>query len=91
MRVKRPLNILNKPVTLLADLDMQDPAYKPLEELMAQAEFEFEIGSVNESTNDPDLSQSAKSTRAFTRAQVRALQVIQALRPVPETPADFGM
>ncbi len=76
---------------LLASLDMQDPAYKPLEELMAQAESEFEIGSANEFTNDPGLSQSAKSTRAFTRAQVRALQVIQALRPVPETPADFGM
>ena len=76
---------------LLADLDVKDPAYEPLEELMAQAESEFEIGFLNESNIDPDLSQFAKSTRAFTRAQVRALQVIQALQPSPATPADFGI
>ena len=82
---------IDQACALLADLDPQDPAHTPLEELMAQAEYEFKTGSMNESTSNPDLSQSAKSTRAFTRAQVRALQVIQALQPAPETPADFGI
>lgn len=76
---------------LLTALDKQDPAYEALEGILAQAEKEFRMGNTGESTNDMELSQWAKATRAYTRAQVRALQVIQGLHPAPEKPEDFGV
>lgn len=77
--------------SLLTEVDQSDPARKPLEDLMVQAEKEFNRGVIIESAKNVGLSQWAKSTRAYTRAQVRALQVIQALRPAPTTPSEFGI
>ena len=74
---------------LLSELDQQSPSYLPLEGLLAQAGQEFEKGNAPDS--DVSSAHWAKATRAFTRAQVRALQVIQALCPAPASPSDFGV
>jgi hypothetical protein len=76
---------------LFTELDPHDPAYKPLQSLLSKAEEEFNLGNHDESGSNIELSQWAKATRSYTRAQVRALQVIQALLPVPETPEDFDV
>jgi hypothetical protein len=76
---------------LFTELDPHDPAYEPLESLLAKADEEFNLGNLDESANHIESSQWAKATRAYTRAQVRALQVIQALHPAPDKPQDFGV
>ncbi len=75
--------------SLLTGLGRQDPAYPPLANLLTQAEKEFKMGSDPVSDSRPEYW--AKATRAYTRAQVRALQVIQALHPTLQTPAEFGI
>lgn len=76
---------------LFSELDSHDAAYKPLESLLANAEEQFNLGNLLEADGNTTLSPWAKATRAYTRAQVRALQVIQVLHPVPEKPEDFDV
>ena len=82
---------IDRACSLFTELDQHDPAYKPLECLLAKAEEEFNLGNRVESAGSKGLSQWAIATRAYTRAQVRALQVIQALDPAPEKPEDFNV
>ncbi len=72
-----------------------DAAYKPLKDLLDRAEREFERGehfkvSIGRETGENAIYILARATRAFTRAQVRARQVSNALVPPPRTPEDLG-
>jgi hypothetical protein len=64
----------------IQNLEISDPAYKPLLELIEIAENEFRKGekSITEINSIYDFS---KATRAYTRAQVRAMQVFNVLIP----------
>jgi hypothetical protein len=77
--------------SLFSQLGQQDPAYEPLKDILSQAEKEFQTGDLIRSENGMTPAHWAKATRAFTRAQVRALQVIQALEPALDKPEDFGL
>jgi hypothetical protein len=77
--------------SLFSQLGQQDPAYEPLKDLLSQAGKDVQIGNLIRSESGMMPSHWAKATRAFTRAQVRALQVIQALEPAPNKPEDFGL
>ncbi len=82
---------IDQACSLFTDLDLYDAAHKPLGRLLAKTEEEFNVGHQVESAGNKDLSQWAKASRAYTCAQVRALQVIQALHPAPHKPEDFGV
>jgi hypothetical protein len=71
----------------IREIEKTSPAYQPLHELVNLAELEFEAGKheyrEGESGNDR-LFRLSKALRAYTRAQVRALQACQALVPPPD-------
>jgi hypothetical protein len=75
-------------------LNTSDAAYTPLQALLEHAQHEFidgtevlrEAASENGNASLYDLS---KSTRLFTRAQVRALQAYQALVPPASKPEEL--
>jgi hypothetical protein len=80
----------------MARLESSDPAYEPLQELLEIAQGELERGEGHEkaaqnATDDGALYDWARATRAFTRSQVRARQVTNALVPPPSKPEDFGL
>ncbi len=64
-----------------------------LEGLAAQAQAEYSNGRVVEGLSDraQALPVWAKATRSYTRAQVRAMQVVDAIEPPPTRPEDFGV
>jgi hypothetical protein len=75
-------------------LNTWDAAYTPLQALLKQAEQEFTGGSevLKEATSENGnacLYDLSKSTRLFTRAQVRALQAYQALVPPASKPEEL--
>jgi hypothetical protein len=82
---------IDQACSLFTDLDPHDPAYKPLESILAIAEEEFNLGNLVEAADNIEASHWAKATRAYTRAQVRALQVTQALHTAPDKPEDFDV
>jgi hypothetical protein len=72
--------------SVLAELKPSDAARAALQELLELAQREFEIGQrYGEAAEGPAGNESiyhwARATRAYTRAQVRALQVCQTLVP----------
>jgi hypothetical protein len=63
-----------------------DAAFAPLKELLDLAQSELNKGLTHEdlaksATGNEGVYEWARATRSFTRAQVRALQVCQALVP----------
>jgi hypothetical protein len=71
-----------------AHLSPPDVAYGPLQELLDLAQREFDDGRDHEraarhAAKGDSIYLWARATRAYTRAQVRALQVHQALFPPP--------
>lgn len=77
-----------------ADLDLA--ACAPLQELLEIAQRELERGEGHEqaaqnATDNGALYDWARATRAFTRSQVRARQVSNALVPPPSKPEDLGL
>lgn len=61
--------------------------------LITQSMSEFDLGLSLESKSAEQFNAGdwAKITRCFTRAQVRALQVIEAIEVPPSTPEQFGV
>jgi hypothetical protein len=49
------------------------------------------MGNLIRSENGKTSDHWAKATRTFNRAQVQALQVIQALEPAPNKPEALGL
>jgi hypothetical protein len=69
-------------------LERSSPAYEALQEFLVQSQEELQSGGMAERTavmaaGNPSLYSWAKAIRAYTRAQIRALQVYQALLPPP--------
>jgi hypothetical protein len=65
-------------------LEQSSPAYEALHEFLVQSQAELQTGEMAERTavmaaGNQSLDNWAKAVRAYTRAQVRALQVYQAL------------
>jgi hypothetical protein len=76
----------------VATLAPCDVAYEPLTMLLDLAQREFEAGEGHEAAagvvaEGNSIYGWARATRAYTRAQVRALQVCQSLFPPPYGPA----
>lgn len=75
----------------LAKLQSSDVAYGPLKDLLSLAQSEVRSGESCESAakntaGNESIYNWARATRAFTRAQIRALQVYQALVPPSNKP-----
>lgn len=72
---------------MLQGQHVQESVSNHFSDLLQEAKKEFESGmlleeNVSERRENDRVYQWAKATRAFTRAQVRAKQVINALQPV---------
>lgn len=71
-------------------------AYAPLLEIFDQAAVKFQTGKhyerlAMETTGNESIYNWARATRAFTKCQVRARQVKNALTPPPKSPDDLGL
>jgi hypothetical protein len=80
----------------VAALQGSTPAHERLQGLLEIALSEFTRGEGYEDSAErlagaDSIYDWARATRAFTRAQVRALQVHQALVPPPSRPEDLGL
>ncbi|HSR34650.1 MAG TPA: hypothetical protein VLY63_29115 [Anaerolineae bacterium] len=90
-KAKEYINDARKAIMGLPTLDV---AFEPLAALLDQAQSEFEAGQGHENgACDAAVGDSiyewSRATRAYTRAQVRALQVCQALCPPPHGSASL--
>jgi hypothetical protein len=87
----RAVEYISEAKTLLADLDQSDPACEPLEALLKAALSELENGDSGNAEVGDGAAGLAKLARSYTRAQVRARQVINALVPPATSPEDLGL
>jgi hypothetical protein len=76
----------------MANLASSAVAYEPLRVLLDLGQREFEAGQghargARQAAEEDSIYDWARATRAYTRAQVRALQVYQSLFPPPHGPA----
>jgi len=79
-----------------AKLSRADAVYSELSRLLNESAIEMQkgnyyLGLVAKSQGNEVIYNQSKALRSFTRAQVRAKQVLEALVPPPETPADLGL
>lgn len=79
----------------LAKLREEDAAYAPLKALVSMAREEFRKGensreSAEKARGNLSLFEYSRALRAYTRSQVRALQVYQTLVPPPARPEDLS-
>jgi len=75
-------------------IDISEPIYTHLLDLIRQATDEYNIGNVligtiNEKNGNKKIYNLARAARAFARAQVRALQAYQAIVPPPSEPTEL--
>ncbi len=87
----------------LRKLNYHDPAYAPLDALYNQAVIEWTKGDfwrgsdtvgytlTKKPKEDEGIYYWAKATRAFTKCQLLARKVYQALKPPPTKPSDLGL
>lgn len=85
---------IEKAQKLLLDVTFPSSMSIPLKGFLEESQKEFEDGlnAENEAkaiNGNKAVYSWSKAARKFTRAQVRALQVIQAIEPPPSTPEDF--
>ncbi|MDD5467570.1 MAG: hypothetical protein PHS96_07170 [Anaerolineales bacterium] len=83
---QRAQEYLQQAVSQGSKLNTTDVAFAPLKELLDLAQSELNRGLTHEeaaksATGNEGVYEWARATRSFTRAQVRALQVCQALVP----------
>ena len=83
---QRAQEYIQQAVSQVSKLKTTDAAFAPLKELLDLAQSELHKGLTHEdaaksSTGNEGVYEWARATRSFTRAQVRALQVCQALVP----------
>ena len=102
---ERAEDYINEAQAELSKLHRSDNAYKPLRELLFKAKKEFSNGNFyqwhagllskftfnRQKTDYRSINKYAEATRAFTRAQVRAQQVYNALVPPPDSFEDLGL
>jgi hypothetical protein len=70
---------------LLNDMNYNENSIKMLQSYLEEAKLEYLAGS----SNGVELYDIAKSLRSYTRAQVRARQVINAVNPPPSSPEEL--
>jgi hypothetical protein len=85
---KRAQENIAEAIAALAKLEASNGAYESLKRLLDHAQSELEDGKVYEASAeetgaDESLYNWAKATRSYTRAQVKAKQVSNALLPPP--------
>lgn len=83
---QRAQEFIQQASSQVSKLNTTDAAFAPLKELLDFAKRELDNGITHEAAaqltiGNEGVSEWARATRAFTRAQVRALQVRQALVP----------
>ena len=91
----RAQELIQKATRTLSKARFSEKTRKPLDELLARAQEELADGKRHEkaaqqAAADKAVYDWARATRAHTRAQVRALQVYEALVPPPNKPEDLG-
>jgi hypothetical protein len=92
----RAQEFIQKATRTLSKARLSEQARKPFDQLLARAQKELADGERHEkaaqqAAADKAVYDWAKATRAHTRAQVRALQVHEALAPPPNKPEDLGL
>ena len=75
---------------LFAGLDRRDPACGSVDGFLAAARSELEAGDAARARAGDAVAGLARRARAYTRAQVRARQVINALVPPATSPEDLA-
>lgn len=75
----------------ISQINLSSPVIVPLNKFLEQAQQEYEAGiktekEAKETTGNLSIYGWSKASRNYTRAQVRALQVIQAIKPPPHKP-----
>jgi len=83
---QRAQEIVQQAGSHISSLNITDGPFAPLKELLNLAQSELNKGVIHEdaakrATGSEGVYEWARATRSFTRAQVRALQVCQALVP----------
>lgn len=82
--MSKALELISEAKNELSKPGIPDSAVKPLDELLTTAQAEYEKGTLyinkaKDSVDKESIYDIAQAVRAFTRSQVRALQVYQAL------------
>ncbi len=80
----------------LMRLDFQDKGYAALNDLYSLANTEYYRGNISFNraslaSGSQKLVYFAKAATNYTRSQVHALQVYEALVPAPTSPSDLGL
>jgi hypothetical protein len=89
---ERAAEYLHQARSAFEQLDRQSPAGAHLRQWLEQAEQELRAGdALCQASGDPekDIYTWSRATRSYTRAQVRAQQVTQAVMPPPCRPEDL--
>jgi hypothetical protein len=86
----RAVAFLDEAEVLFAELDRHDPAYGSLNEFLKAARSELEARDAARAQAGNAVAELARLARAYTRAQVRARQVINALVPPATSPEDLS-
>jgi hypothetical protein len=81
---------LGEAEALFARLDRRDPAYDSVGRLLKAARTELEAGDAANTEAGDTVAGLARLARAYTRAQVRARQAINALVPPAASPEDLA-
>lgn len=92
---RKAKDLIDQALMEFEKLEDSNPTHQHLKELLKLANKEFEAGKtfetlVTKTNGNARVYSWAKATRAYTRAQVRASQVHQALVPPPNKPEDFS-
>lgn len=82
---------MNKARRMITDISPASPMLPPLKVFFNEAQKEFSAGTIAQNAAQGESGNQAvykwsKAARNFTSAQVRALQVIQAIEPPPSKP-----
>jgi hypothetical protein len=82
---------IDEAAALFAKLDQSNPAYDALDTFLTTARAELKTGDVARAEAQDTIVGLARLVRTYTRAQVRARQVINALVPPATSPEDLAM
>jgi hypothetical protein len=81
---------LGEAEALFARIDRRDPAYDSLDGFLTAARSELKAGDAARAKAGDATAGLSRRARAYTRAQVRARQVINALVPPATSPEDLA-
>jgi hypothetical protein len=85
----RAVEYIQEAKALFAGLDRRDPAYDSMAGFLKAARTDFEAGDAARMETGEAVAGLARLARAYTRAQVRARQVINALVPPATSPEEL--